>query len=230
MYQLGCSAVRNIGAATGPLTRLATPFYAISLAKELCSISTFIFIGHSSGGAHALGAVTLACMIANVTGYSLCYGFNTSLDTIMSQSFGARSFRAAALYSEAAVIVMTLACLPIITLWWHSSYVLYYVMNIPLSVALNAQTWTRIVSFGLWPCLVSDVLRRWLQGQQVTTCITASDYYCTYCTHKLTENTFTCVSFYSTSDIATPPSLLYPTLPVCMASSDRTNHCTLCKH
>lgn len=171
VYQLGCSAVRNIVAATGPLTRLAAPFYAISLAKELCSISTFIFIGHSSGGASSLGAFTLGSMIANVTGYSLCYGFNTSLDTIMSQSYGARSFVAAALYSEAAVIVMTLACLPIITVWWHSSYILYYVMKIPLAVALNAQTWTRILSVGLWPTLISDVLRRWLQGQQVTTCL-----------------------------------------------------------
>ena len=174
LYRLGCSAVRNIAATTGPLTRLATPFYAISLAKELCSISSFIFIGHSAGGAHALGAATLGCMIGNLTGYSLCYGFNTSLDTIMSQSFGARSFKAAGLYAETAVIVMTLACVPIIAIWWHSSYVLHYVMQIPLAVAILAQSWTRILSFGLWPCLVSDVLRRWLQGQQVTimTCMT----------------------------------------------------------
>jgi hypothetical protein len=55
--RLLASAARSIKLTGPPLLNLARPFYGISLAQEISSISTVIFIGHA-GGAFSLGAGT----------------------------------------------------------------------------------------------------------------------------------------------------------------------------
>ena len=158
------SAGRSIRATTGPLISLALPFYSISFAKEGCGVASMIFIGHSGAdGAIHLGAATLANAVCNITGYAVAYGFNTSLDTLMSRLHGSKKFAEAGVYAEAALLCMTAAVLPMGLVWWHSSLVLHHVLRLPVAPALMAQTWTRIILAGLWPTLVSDVLRRWLQ-------------------------------------------------------------------
>lgn len=57
--RLLASAARSIKSTGPPLLNLARPFYSISLAQEISSISTVIFIGHA-GGAFSLGAGTRA--------------------------------------------------------------------------------------------------------------------------------------------------------------------------
>jgi hypothetical protein len=122
-----------------------------------------IFIGHTPDGANYLGAATLGCAVCNITGYAVTYGFNTSLDTLMSRLHGSKKYAEAGVYAEAALLCMTAAVLPVGLLWWHSSVLLHNVLRLPIAPALMAQTWTRIILAGLWPTLVSDVLRRWLQ-------------------------------------------------------------------
>jgi MatE len=159
------SAVRSIAITVGPLTLLASPFMCISLVKEAAAISSLIFVGRI--GATALGAVTLGDMVCNITGFSVLFGFNSSLDALISQAWGARAYALGGFYAERAAILISISCLPIAIIWYNSRLILHNVLMVPFATAHVASVWSRLMILGLWPCMMSDVLRRWLQGQHV---------------------------------------------------------------
>jgi len=102
-----------------------------------------------------------------LSGFSLAYGFLSSLDALISQAFGARCYRLMGLYSQRAVIIMSIASIPIAFLWTETFYILHYGLGIDRQTAKLAGEWATILSFGLWPTLMFEILRKFLQGGQI---------------------------------------------------------------
>src|ERR1700761_5549553 len=65
---------------------LSTPLMATFLLQYSLTVASIFTVGHI--GTAELGAVSLASMPANITGYAIYQGLATSLDTLCSQAYG----------------------------------------------------------------------------------------------------------------------------------------------
>ena len=77
-------------------------------------------------------------MILNIwciSGYSPAFGFLCSLDTFISQSYGAKCYRRMGLITQRAVIFMSIATVPVAILWTKTGVILHLVLGINHSTA-----------------------------------------------------------------------------------------------
>ena len=61
--------------------------------------------------------VTLGRMWVNVTGFSLCFGGMSALDTLASQAYGAENYAMVGTWAQRGCVLLSLMCLPIGCLW-----------------------------------------------------------------------------------------------------------------
>ena len=59
-------------------------------------------------GATYHGAATLGTMTVNVTGYSLCFGGMSALDTLASQAFGAQNFPLVGVWAQRGALMLAI--------------------------------------------------------------------------------------------------------------------------
>jgi len=92
----------------------------VGMVTELINMS---FIGHL-GNASMLAGVGLGNMTQNIVGLSLIIGFNSVLDTFISQSVGAGMLEECGVYVNRARFVMTLLFIPILLIIANSESIL----------------------------------------------------------------------------------------------------------
>lgn len=148
------------------LSLLSMPIIFTALIQEISFMSTLIYVGRLSNPAY-IGAMTLGNMICNISGYSLAYGMCSALDTLISQSYGARKYKLMGLWAQRAIVILTLCTLPVIAIWTQTEHILHYLLFIPITEARLAGVWSRIISIALYPSLCFEVLRKFLQGQNI---------------------------------------------------------------
>jgi MATE family multidrug resistance protein len=154
--------MRDILAHSRSLLALSVPLIASALLQQAAQIITFLFIGRLD--ATAMAASTLGNMLCNVSGYTLIYGMCTALDTLTSQAFGAKRYRLVGLHAQRAIAIMTLCSIPVLVVWMNTSAILQIGLQIEEHVADEAGRWAYITAYGLWPTIMFEVLRRFLQG------------------------------------------------------------------
>ena len=71
-------------------------------------------------------------------GYSLAFGFLCSLDTFISQAYGAKCYKLMGLIAQRAVIIMSIASIPVALLWTQTGTILHVVLGIEPSTAYLA--------------------------------------------------------------------------------------------
>ena len=91
------------------------------------------------------------------------------------------------LIAQRAVIIMTIASIPVAVLWTQTGTILHLILGIEPSTAhlagimlyfiykrthvivpwVSVGEWAKILAFGLWPSLIFEVIRKHLQGGQV---------------------------------------------------------------
>jgi MATE family multidrug resistance protein len=116
-------------------------------AKDFLSV---VFSGHL--GAAALGAVGIANMVMNVGGLSPGIGLLMALDTLCSNAFGGKQHMLLGLHCQRACVIVSLLCVPIAVLWWHTQSLLIAVGL--HDVAGPAGEYVGLAVWGLWPSLI----------------------------------------------------------------------------
>ena len=101
--------------------------------------------------------------MANITGNCIGMGFCMSLDTLCSNAFGARQFKLVGLQTQRVMLILTLMAVPIALVWAQTEAILVW-LGLD-SIAALSGLYVRILIIGLWPGLVVDALRRFLQAQ-----------------------------------------------------------------
>lgn len=76
---------------------------------------TLLFVGRL--GEKSLAAMSLACLTANVTGWSMFLGLASALDTLCPQAYGAGLKRAVGLHTQRMAVFLLLTSIPIGILW-----------------------------------------------------------------------------------------------------------------
>jgi Na+-driven multidrug efflux pump len=85
-----------------------------TLQTSLVAI-TLLFVGRI--GKEELAGVSLACLTANVTGWSVFQGLASALDTLCPQAYGAGLKRAVGLHTQRMSLFMLFLSIPIGIFW-----------------------------------------------------------------------------------------------------------------
>ena len=87
-------------------------------------------------------------MICNITGYSVMWGMCTALDALLSQAYGAKSYSLLGLHAQRAMVMFTVASIPIAAIWSQTDKVLYHLLAVDKEISHLACVWAKILTLG----------------------------------------------------------------------------------
>jgi MATE family multidrug resistance protein len=106
-------------------------------------------------------------MFAAVTGWSICNGLATALDTLCSQAFtGSGNPHLVGIYFQRGILLSILIFCPISLLWWYSYDLLIY-LNIDEELSLLCNVYLKVLLIGALPYIIFENLKKFLQSQEI---------------------------------------------------------------
>lgn len=124
------------------LFKYSVPLTITYLLQYSFSLITIFVVGHI--GTDELGAVSLATMTANITGYAVYEGLATSLDTLCAQAYGSGRKELVGLHLQRMALFMLFVTLPIGAVWLFSGSILAALVP-ERELALLAGSYLRIL-------------------------------------------------------------------------------------
>ncbi|KAL8657575.1 MAG: hypothetical protein Q9226_001785 [Calogaya cf. arnoldii] len=148
------------------LSRYSAPLIVTFLLQYSLTVASIFVVGHL--GTVPLGAVSLASMTANITGYSVFQGLATSLDTLCAQAYGSGHKKMVGLLMQRMVYFLWTITIPIGIIWLSAEAILTHVVP-EQDVAVLAGLYLKIILIGLpgYACFESG--KRYLQAQGLFT-------------------------------------------------------------
>ncbi|PLN86725.1 MATE efflux family protein [Aspergillus taichungensis] len=142
--------------------RNAAPLVLTFLLQYSLTVASIFTLGHL--GKAELGAVSLASMTANITGYAVYQGLATSLDTLCAQAYGSGRRKLVGLQMQKMVYFLWLITIPIGVLWYFADRVLLKIVP-EKDVAVLAGLYLKVVILGApgYACFESG--KRYVQAQ-----------------------------------------------------------------
>ena len=157
-----------LGKYSGPLMVTFVLQYSLTVA----SIFT---VGHI--GKNELGAVSLASMSANITGYAIYQGLATSLDTLCAQAYGSGRKKLVGLQMQRMIYFLWTLTIPIGIIWLLADKVLLALVPEP-EVAKLAGLYLKVVLAGAPGYAAFEAAKRYVQAQGL---FSASLYVLLFC-------------------------------------------------
>ncbi|KAB8261359.1 mate-domain-containing protein [Aspergillus pseudonomiae] len=140
----------------------AAPLMATFLLQYSLTVASIFTLGHL--GKKELGAVSLASMSANITGYAVYQGLATSLDTLCAQAYGSGRKKLVGLQMQKMVFFLCIISIPIAVLWFFADRILMKIVP-EKEVAALAGLYLKVVILGApgYACFESG--KRYVQAQ-----------------------------------------------------------------
>lgn len=107
------------------LTKYSLPLILTCLLQYSLSGASVVAVGHL--GKTELGAVSLAIMTSNVTGYCVYAGLATSLDTLCAQAYGSGKPHLVGLHVQRMVYFLWIVTVPIAAIWVSATRILLWI-------------------------------------------------------------------------------------------------------
>ncbi|OAX80667.1 hypothetical protein ACJ72_04991 [Emergomyces africanus] len=144
------------------LSRYTAPLMITFLLQYSLTVASIFTVGHL--GKVELGAVSLASMTANITGYSIYHGLSTSLDTLCAQAFGSGKKHLVGLHMQRMVYFLWVMTIPIGFVWYFADRILMAIVP-EKEVAVLAGLYLKVVLLGApgYACFESG--KRFVQAQ-----------------------------------------------------------------
>lgn len=146
------------------LWQYSLPLAVTFLLQYSLTVASIFSVGHL--GKEELGAVSLACMTSNITGFALFQGLSTCLDTLCCQAYGAGNMRKVGIYFQQCVCMSILVFLPIAAIWMCSEPLLALIIPEGQLAALAA-LYLQIVALGVPGYIVFECGKKYLQAQGI---------------------------------------------------------------
>ena len=144
------------------LGRYSGPLVLTFLLQYSLTIASIFTVGHI--GKVELGAVSLASMTANITGYAVYQGLATSLDTLCAQAYGSGRKKLVGLQTQRMVFFLWAITIPIGVIWLCAEEILIKIVP-EKDVAVLAGRYLRIVLIGAPGYATFESGKRYLQAQ-----------------------------------------------------------------
>ncbi|XP_012569747.3 protein DETOXIFICATION 16-like [Cicer arietinum] len=143
---------------------LAGPMILVCVFQNL-QMTTLIFVGHLNQELFLAGA-SLALSIINVTGFNVLMGMSSALDTFCGQAYGAKQYHMVGIYTQRAMLVITLVSLPLSIIWAYLEPILI-ILHQDKDIAAQAQLFARYAIPSLFANGILRCLVKFLQTQNI---------------------------------------------------------------
>ena len=140
----------------------AAPLILTFILQYSLTVASIFTVGHI--GKEELGAVSLASMTANITGYAIYQGLATSLDTLCSQAYGSGNKKLVGLQLQRMMYFLWLITIPIAAVWLSADKILVRIVP-EADVARLAGLYLKIVLLGAPGYAAFESGKRYLQAQ-----------------------------------------------------------------
>jgi len=139
------------------------------------TVASIFTVGHIS--TVALGAVSLASMSANITGYAIYQGLATSLDTLCAQAYGSGRRKLVGLQMQRMIYFLWAISIPIGVIWLSAETILLALVPEP-EVCKLAGLYLKVVLAGAPGYAAFEAGKRYCQAQGL---FSASLYVLLFC-------------------------------------------------
>jgi multidrug resistance protein, MATE family len=157
------------------LAKYSTPLMVTFVLQYSLTVASIFTVGHI--GTAELGAVSLASMSANITGYAIYQGLATSLDTLCAQAYGSGRKKLVGLQMQRMIYFLWTITIPIGIVWVLAENVLLALVPEP-KVAKLAGLYLRVVLAGAPGYAAFEAAKRYVQAQGL---FSASLYVLLFC-------------------------------------------------
>lgn len=149
------------------MIRNTAPLVVTFLLQYSLTVTSVFSVGHL--GLDALGAVSLASMTANITGYALIEGIAASLDTLCSQAYGRKDMQAVGVHFVRCTYLLLLLFIPVFYLWVFKSeaVILYLIGEENRELSKLASSYLRITALGIPGFILFENAKHFLQSQGI---------------------------------------------------------------
>ncbi|TVY45064.1 putative transporter [Lachnellula cervina] len=144
------------------LWRYSSPLVITFLLQYSLPVASIFTVGHL--GTLELGAVSLASMTANITGYSIYQGLATSLDTLCAQAYGSGKKHLVGLQLQRMIYFLWALTIPIGVIWLCAEKILELVVP-DKETAKLAGLYLRILLLGAPGYSCFEAGKRFVQSQ-----------------------------------------------------------------
>lgn len=157
------------------LAKYSAPLMATFVLQYSLTVASIFTVGHI--GTAELGAVSLASMSANITGYAIYQGLATSLDTLCAQAYGSGRKKLVGLQMQRMIYFLWTITIPIGIVWVLADKVLLALVP-EARVAKLAGLYLKIVLAGAPGYAAFEAAKRYVQAQGL---FSASLYVLLFC-------------------------------------------------
>ncbi|KAM3065795.1 hypothetical protein ACMFMF_010723 [Clarireedia jacksonii] len=144
------------------LARYSSPLVVTFVLQYSLTVASIFTVGHL--GKVELGAVSLASMTANISGYAIYQGLATSLDTLCAQAYGSGRKALVGLQLQRMVWFLWLLTIPIGILWLSAEKILEHIVPEKRSAEL-AGLYLRVLLAGAPGFAAFEGGKRFVQAQ-----------------------------------------------------------------
>ena len=144
------------------LSRYSLPLMATFLLQYSLTVASIFTVGHI--GTAELGAVSLASMTANITGYAIYQGLATSLDTLCAQAYGSGRKKLVGLQMQRMTYFLWAITLPIGVIWLLADKILDFLVP-ETAVADLAGLYLKVALAGAPGYAAFEAGKRFVQAQ-----------------------------------------------------------------
>ncbi|KIW81899.1 hypothetical protein Z517_04925 [Fonsecaea pedrosoi CBS 271.37] len=157
------------------IARYSAPLMVTFMLQYSLTVASIFTVGHI--GTVELGAVSLASMSANITGYAIYQGLATSLDTLCAQAYGSGRKKLVGLQMQRMIYFLWTITIPIAIIWLFADKILLALVPEP-EVAKLAGLYLKVVLFGAPGYAAFESGKRFVQAQGL---FSASLYVLLFC-------------------------------------------------
>ena len=144
------------------LARYSGPLMVTFVLQYSLTVASIFTVGHI--GTEELGAVSLASMSANITGYAIYQGLATSLDTLCAQAYGSGRKKLVGLQMQRMMYFLWAITIPIGIIWLTADKILRVIVPEP-EVADLAGLYLKVVLLGAPGYATFEAGKRYTQAQ-----------------------------------------------------------------
>ena len=157
------------------LAKYSAPLMVTFVLQYSLTVASIFTVGHI--GTAELGAVSLASMSANITGYAIYQGLATSLDTLCAQAYGSGRRKLVGLQMQRMIYFLWTITIPIGIIWLLADKVLLALVP-EARVAKLAGLYLKVVLAGAPGYAAFEAAKRYVQAQGL---FSASLYVLVFC-------------------------------------------------
>lgn len=144
------------------LAKYASPLTVTFILQYSLTVASIFTVGHL--GTVELGAVSLASMTANISGYAVYQGLATSLDTLCAQAYGSGRKQLVGLQLQRMVCFLWVLTIPIGIVWFFAEHILQVIVPEKESAEL-AGLYLRVLLIGAPGYALFESGKRYVQAQ-----------------------------------------------------------------